>query len=63
MNYRKILGREYISKGVYYIPKQKHICSDDSVFTDISTNMLSLQLRKKLNETIRRASQKGISIW
>lgn len=63
MNYRKILGREYINKGVYYIPKQKHICSDDSVFTNISTHMLSLQLRKKLNETIRRVGKTCTRIW
>ena len=48
---------------MYLTPVAKEVYPENSVLTIISTNMLSLQLREKLNETVRRISEESVGIW
>ena len=63
MKYRKVGSNRLSMRGMYLTPVAKQVYPENSVLTIISTNMLSLQLREKLNETVRRISEESVGIW
>ena len=63
MKYRKVGSNRLSMRGMYLTPVVKQVYPENSVLTIISTNMLSLQLREKLNETVRRISEESVGIW